>query len=96
MDAVGLNEIGKPARTSDARDGRYLLVMKLALLDELEVKRQHREIAATGTPRRMVGGDFFLRERFALGIRQRRNRCQVAPASRNVLDGNRTHNLSNC
>jgi len=43
-----LHEIREPARTADARDADKIIVLELALFDELEVKRQHREIAATG------------------------------------------------
>ena len=50
---------------------RDLLVPQLALLDQLEIKREHGEIAAAGTPRRMVGGDFLFRQALALGARRR-------------------------
>ena len=64
--AVGLHEIREAARTADAGDGGELLLPQLALLDHLEVKRQHGEIAAAGTPGRMVGGDFLLGQRLAV------------------------------
>ncbi len=67
MHAVRLHEIGKPARAADARDGGDFLLPQLALLDQLEIKREHREIAAAGTPRRMVGGNFLFRQALALG-----------------------------
>ena len=81
MRAVGLHEIRKPAGAADAGDGGDLLVPELALLDQLEVKRQHGEIAAAGTPGGMVGGDFLLGQRLAFGGRghgRRRDGGEVA------------------
>ena len=66
MRAVGLDEIREAAGATDARDGGDFLVPHLALFDQLEIKREHGKIAATGTPRRVIGGNFFLRETFAL------------------------------
>ena len=65
MRAVGLDEIRKPARAANARDGRDLLVPELALFDQLEIKREHGEIAAARAPRRVIGGDFFFGQTFA-------------------------------
>jgi hypothetical protein len=65
MRAVRLHEIGKAARTTDAGHGGDLLVPELALFDQLEVEREHGEIAATGAPRRVIGGDFFFGQAFA-------------------------------
>jgi hypothetical protein len=48
------------------------LVPQFALFNELEVKREHREIAAAGTPRRVIGGDFLFRQALALEIGGRR------------------------
>ena len=73
MRAVRLHEIGEAARAADARDGRDLLVPYLALLDELEVKREHGEITAAGAPRRVIGGDFLLRETLAFRVGNRRD-----------------------
>ena len=56
---------GKPAGAADAGDGGDLLVPHLALFDQLEIKREHGEIAAAGAPRRMVGGDFLFGQAFA-------------------------------
>ena len=50
--AVGLHEIREPAGAADAGDGGDLLLPQLALLDQLEVEREHGEIAAAGTPGR--------------------------------------------
>lgn len=72
--AVGLHEIGKTARATDARHGRDLLVPEFALLDELEVKREDGEIAATRAPCRVIGGDLLFGQTFALVSRQRRSR----------------------
>ena len=70
--AVRLHKIRKPARTADARDADEFLVRQLALFNELEIQREHREIAATGTPRRVIGGEFLFRQTLALGIGGRR------------------------
>ena len=37
-----------------------LFVLEVAFLEEFVKRGEHREIAATGTPRRMVSGDRFL------------------------------------
>jgi hypothetical protein len=65
------------------RHGRDVLVPHFALLDQLEVKREHREIAAAGAPRRVIGGDSFLVRplRSVPGRRRRRGN----PALRNAL-----------
>ncbi len=73
MHAVGLDEIRKPAGAADAGDGGDFLVPQLALFDQLEVKREHGEIAAAGAPRRVVGGDFLFGQALAFGSRQRRD-----------------------
>ena len=61
--AVRLHEIREPAGTADAGNGGDLLMPQLALFNQLEIQRQHREIAAAGTPSRMVGDDFFSGQR---------------------------------
>ena len=66
--AVSLDEIREPARAADAGDGGDLLVPEAALLDQLEIERQHGEIAAARAPGRVVGGDFLLRQRLAVGV----------------------------
>ena len=73
--AVRLHEIREAAGAADAGNGGDLLVPQLALLDQLEVQREHGEIAAAGTPRRMIGGDFLFGQRLALGAGGRRRRC---------------------
>jgi len=71
MCAVGLHEIRKTAGAADASDGGDFLVPHLALFDQLEIKGKHGKVAAAGTPRRMVGGDFFFGQ--ALAFLQRRH-----------------------
>src|SRR5688572_2904795 len=80
MRAVSLHEVRKAARAPDAGDGGNLLVPYLPLFDELEVKRQHREVAATGAPCRVIGSDFFFGEALAFVGQQghRRNARQVS------------------
>ena len=78
VNAVRLHEIGKAAGAADAGDSRDLLVPDRALFDEFEVKREHREVTATGAPGRVIGGDFFLEERLAGGIGQRGRGGEVA------------------
>src|SRR2546425_4882232 len=91
MGAMRLHEIRETARTSDAGDGGDLLVPQLALFDQLEVKRQHREVAATGTPRGMIGGEFLFCQPLALGVGERRNRGDVV--ARRDFDGWGTHSF---
>ena len=55
MGAVGLDKIRKPARATDAGDGGYFLVPHLALFDELEIQREHGEIAAARAPGGIIG-----------------------------------------
>ena len=68
MRAVRLDEIRKAAGAADAGDGGDFLVPELALFDQLEIKREHGEIAAAGAPGRMVGGDFFFGQALAFGV----------------------------
>jgi len=77
MGAVGLNKIRKPTRATDAGDGRNFFMPHFALFDQLEVKREHGEIAAARAPRRMVGGHFLLGQPFALLRGDRRHGCQI-------------------
>ena len=76
MDPVRLNKIRKAARTTDPGDGRYLLMPKLPLFNQLEIKREHGKIAAAGAPRRMVGRDFLFAQRLSLLRRERRGNEQ--------------------
>jgi hypothetical protein len=39
--------------------------MDAAILDELEVECEYGEIAATGAPRGVIGGEIFFLQRFA-------------------------------
>ena len=87
MHAVRLHEIREPAGAADAGDGRDFLVPDLALLDELEIKREHGEIAAAGAPRRMIGGDFLFRQALALGAGRRRRRGDVCGRVGNFSNG---------
>src|SRR3974390_1152287 len=50
MHSVRLHEIRKPAGTADARNRRDLLVMKLALFDQLEIQGQYREVTTARAP----------------------------------------------
>ena len=79
MRAVGLHEIRKPAGAADAGDGGDLLVPQLALFNQLEIQREHGEIAAAGTPRRVVGGDFLFGQALAFGVA-----APAAPGDRDV------------
>ena len=57
MSAMRLHEIRKPARTADASNRGDLLVKYLPLLDQLEIKRENRKIAAARAPGGMIGGN---------------------------------------
>ena len=83
MHPVRLHKIREPARTADARDADKIIVLEFALFDELEIQRQHREIAATGTPRRVIGGEFLFRQRPCARNRAARRR-DGNPALRNA------------
>ncbi len=65
---VRLDEIWKPRRAADAGDRADLLVPDFAFLDELVVKRENREVAAAGAPRRVIGRRLFFGQSFAIGI----------------------------
>src|SRR5271155_5842886 len=75
MRTVRLDEIWKPAGAADTRDGRDFFVPQLALFNQLEIKREHGEVAAAGTPSRMVGGDLFFGQ--ALAFLKRRHDGRV-------------------
>ena len=66
VNAMRLHKIGKPAGTADSGDADDFLVMQPGLLNELEEHRQNREIAASGTPSRVIRGEFFFGERLAV------------------------------
>src|SRR5450432_1576021 len=75
MRTVRLHEIGKAAGAADARNGGDLFVPNFPLLNQLEIKREDGKVAAAGTPRRMVGGDFFFGQ--ALAFLKRRHDGRV-------------------
>src|SRR5437762_12781928 len=64
VSAVTVDEIRETRRAADARDRGDVFTrdLLLPLLHQLEVQRQHAEIAAARAPRRMVRGHFLLRE----------------------------------
>src|SRR5256885_1189795 len=64
--AVAVDEIRKARGTTDSGNGDDLLVIDLAFLEDLVIGSEHGEIAATGTPGRVIGryrllGEFFSR-----------------------------------
>ncbi len=61
MRAVAVDEIWKTRRTTDSGEGDDLFVLEIAFLEDLVKRSEHGEIAATGTPRRVIGRDRFLR-----------------------------------
>jgi hypothetical protein len=66
MRAMGLDKIRETAGAADTGHSSDFLVPDLALLDQLEVKRQDGKITATGAPGGMIGDDFFLGKAFAI------------------------------
>src|SRR5439155_15267257 len=60
MRAVAVDEIGKARRTTDPGEGDDFFVFELAFLEDFVERGQHCEIAAAGTPCRVIGGDGFL------------------------------------
>ncbi len=60
MCAVAVDEIGKARRTTDPGEGDDLFVFELAFLEDFVERSEHCEIAAAGTPGRVIGGDGFL------------------------------------
>ena len=72
--SVRLDEVGKAAGTTDAGDCGDFFVPDFSLFNQFEVKGEDGKIAASRTPSRMVGGEFFLFERLSIRIRQGRNR----------------------
>ena len=61
--AVCLHKIREPAAAADAGHGGKFLVMQATILNELEVQRQHGEVAAAGAPRGLVGDEFLFGQR---------------------------------
>jgi hypothetical protein len=60
MRAVAIDEIRKARRTTDACESHDLFVLDVAFLEDLVKRGEHSEIAATGTPGRVVGSNGFL------------------------------------
>jgi len=57
--AVGLNKVWKATRATDPGDRGNFFMLQFALFDELEIKREHGEIAAAGAPGRVVRNELF-------------------------------------
>src|SRR5450432_1076630 len=57
--AVPIDEIRKARGAADAGESNNVLVRNLAFLQHLVIAGEHGEIAAAGTPRRVIGGDGF-------------------------------------
>ncbi len=60
MRAVAVDEIREARGTTDPGEGDDLLVIELPFLDDFVIGGEHGEVAAAGTPGRVVGGDGFL------------------------------------
>ena len=60
--AVAVDEIGKARGAADAGEGDDFLVLDLAFLEDFVIGGEDGEVAAAGTPRRVIGGDGFLGE----------------------------------
>ncbi len=65
--AVAIDEIREARGAADAGEGDDLLVVELAFLEDFVVAGEDGEIAATGTPGRVIGGDGFFSELLAFG-----------------------------
>jgi hypothetical protein len=89
VDTVRLHKVREATGTADARHSRDLLLPELALFDQLEIKRQDREITAPRTPGGMVGGHFLFGQRFPLGLGHW-NRGYIASTNGGVSQGS-TH-----
>jgi hypothetical protein len=60
--AVAVDEVRKARGATDARESDNLFVIELAFLEDLVIAGENGEVAATGTPGRVIGGDGFLGE----------------------------------
>ena len=60
MGAVAVHEIGEARGAADPGEGDDLLVIELSFLDDLVIGGENGEVAAAGTPGRVIGGDRFL------------------------------------
>src|SRR5205085_8161896 len=68
MRAVAVHEIREARGATDPGEGDDLLVIELPFLDDFVIGSEHGEVAATGTPGGVIGGDGFLRELFSRGV----------------------------
>ena len=60
MRAVAVDEIREARGATDPGEGDDLLVIELPFLEDFVIGGEHGEVAAAGTPGRVVGGDGFL------------------------------------
>ena len=58
--AVAVDEIGEARGAADARKGDDFFVLDLAFLEDFVIAGEDGEIAATRTPRRVIGGEFLV------------------------------------
>lgn len=70
---MSLDEIGKPAGATNARNGDDVFVPDAGTLHEFEVNGQDGKVAATGTPSRVISCQFLFGERLWL-LTDRRGR----------------------
>jgi hypothetical protein len=64
--AVAVDEIREARGAADAGEGDDFLVIDLAFLQDLVIAGENGEVAAAGTPRRVIGGNGFFGEFLAL------------------------------
>ncbi|MDB6130526.1 MAG: hypothetical protein JWM04_1633, partial [Verrucomicrobiales bacterium] len=64
--AMSLHEIRESAGTANAGYSGDIFMPDLALFNQLKVEGKHTEIAATGAPGGVIGGDFLFGKAFAL------------------------------
>src|SRR2546423_14480083 len=69
MRAMTVDEIGKARRTTDSCKSDDFFVIELAFLEDFVKRGENGEIAAAGTPCRVIGGDWLLCLFFPLGGR---------------------------
>ena len=60
MRAMAIDEIWKARGTTDSGESDDFLVLEVAFLEDFVKRSENGEIAATGTPGRVIGGDGFL------------------------------------
>ncbi len=66
VNAVAVDEVGKPRRTADTSNRADFLVGNLKLFQNFEKSSQNSEISATRTPRWVVRREVFLGQFFGL------------------------------